>query len=142
MKTIPETKDAPVLRTDFSDQERWEAVCRAIREQNEDGFVAYVAFIDDPAFDGFSKQQVIDALPSSCKHSFIIVVDNISMTDAEHPVLVVNLHEGMGSAYGDDFRALPSQVQGIENNLSIANMDFAEFAGAVDASGVFRGFDL
>jgi hypothetical protein len=29
---------------------------------------------------------------------------------------------------------------GVENNLSIANMVFAEFAGAVDEDGVFRGF--
>ena len=28
----------------------------------------------------------------------------------------------------------------IEANLSIANMDFGEFAGSVGADGVFRGF--
>jgi hypothetical protein len=31
-------------------------------------------------------------------------------------------------------------VQSIENNLSIANMDFAEFADSVNEDGVFRGF--
>jgi hypothetical protein len=36
---------------------------------------------------------------------------------------------------------VPAQIQGIENNLSIANMDFDDFAGAVDSGGVFRGFD-
>jgi hypothetical protein len=35
---------------------------------------------------------------------------------------------------------LPSQIQAIENNLSIANMDFEDFADSVDADGVFRGF--
>jgi hypothetical protein len=39
-----------------------------------------------------------------------------------------------------EFRAVSSPVQGIENNLSIANMDFEEFAEAVDEDGVFRGF--
>jgi hypothetical protein len=29
---------------------------------------------------------------------------------------------------------------GIENNLSIANMDFEEFAENVDDDGIFRGF--
>jgi hypothetical protein len=29
---------------------------------------------------------------------------------------------------------------GVENNLTIANMDFDDFAGAVQADGVFRGF--
>jgi hypothetical protein len=28
----------------------------------------------------------------------------------------------------------------IESNLSTQNMDFAEFAGAVDADGIFRGY--
>jgi hypothetical protein len=37
-------------------------------------------------------------------------------------------------------RALPDQIQGIENNLSIANMDFSDFADAVDDDGTMRGF--
>jgi hypothetical protein len=28
----------------------------------------------------------------------------------------------------------------VENNLSIGNMDFDEFANAVDKDGIFRGF--
>jgi hypothetical protein len=28
----------------------------------------------------------------------------------------------------------------VENNLSLANMDFEEFANAVDVDGLFRGF--
>jgi hypothetical protein len=31
-------------------------------------------------------------------------------------------------------------IQSIQNNLSIANMDFEEFANSVDDDGVFRGF--
>jgi hypothetical protein len=51
--------------------------------------------------------------------------------------LVVDLFEEPGRT----FRAVPSAIQSIENNLSIANMDFWEFADNVDAAGVFRGFD-
>jgi hypothetical protein len=29
---------------------------------------------------------------------------------------------------------------GVENNLSLVNMDFVEFAESVDPDGVFRGF--
>jgi hypothetical protein len=29
----------------------------------------------------------------------------------------------------------------VSANLSIANMDFADFADAVDATGTYRGFD-
>jgi len=42
--------------------------------------------------------------------------------------------------YGREFCAIPSQIQGIETNLTIANMDFEEFADSVGADGVFRGF--
>jgi len=28
----------------------------------------------------------------------------------------------------------------VENNLSISNMDFSDFADSADADGVFRGF--
>jgi hypothetical protein len=59
------------------------------------------------------------------------------MTDPEHPVLVVDLY----SEPGRSFRVVPSEMWGVENNLSLANMDFEEFADAVDRDGVFRGFD-
>jgi hypothetical protein len=48
----------------------------------------------------------------------------------------VDLFEEPGRA----FRLIPSEMWAVENNLSIANMDFAEFADAVDADDVFRGF--
>jgi hypothetical protein len=41
---------------------------------------------------------------------------------------------------GYEFCTNPSQIQGIENNLSTANMDFGEFADSVDEDGVFRAF--
>lgn len=41
---------------------------------------------------------------------------------------------------GRTFRIIPSEMWGIENNLSIANMDFRDFADSADADGVFRGF--
>ena len=60
------------------------------------------------------------------------------LTHPEFPILVVDLY----ASRGREFRALPTQVQAIQNNLSIANMDFADFAEAVDADGIFRGFSL
>ena len=34
----------------------------------------------------------------------------------------------------------PARALGVENNLNIANIDWEDFASAVDESGVFRGF--
>ena len=69
-------------------------------------------------------------------HSFVFVVDREAVSNPEFPILVVNLRRDHGRV----FRAIPSTIQSIENNLSIANMSFFEFANAVDADGVFRGF--
>ncbi|ALV31684.1 hypothetical protein [Streptomyces sp. CdTB01] len=51
------------------------------------------------------------------------------------PLLVVDLRRERGRCV----RVVVAELWSIENNLSGANMDFEEFAGAVD-DGVFRGF--
>jgi hypothetical protein len=43
-----------------------------------------------------------------------------------------------GQPYG---ATSPSELWAVENNLKIANMDWQEFAAAVDEDGVFRGPD-
>ena len=53
----------------------------------------------------------------------------------DYPLLVVDLQEERGR----QFRAVAAEVALVDNNLSIANMGFEEFAGLVDESGVFRG---
>jgi len=63
-------------------------------------------------------------------------VDRVALTDPEHPILVVDLMDQPGRT----FRVIPSEAWGVENNLSIANMGFEEFAEAADEDGVFRGF--
>jgi hypothetical protein len=75
-------------------------------------------------------------VPAGYRLSFVFVVDRETVGNPEFPILVVDLHHQRGRG----FRAIPSTIQSIENNLSIANMDFFEFANSVDADGVFRGF--
>ena len=134
MKQCPETENAPLLRTDFSDQEAWDAIRKEVMEP-VDGFYANVDFIDDPEFAGITTDALISLIPRTMRHSFIVVADKEAM-QGEHLLLVVDLLREQGR----EFRAEPSQIQGIENNLSISNMDFAEFAENCDPEGVFRGF--
>jgi hypothetical protein len=101
-------------------------------------FRANVEFIDDVDFADIRKDQLLEILPMVYNHSFIIVADQMAISHPEHPLLIINLFDR--SAH--EFRALPAQIQGIENNLSIANMDFEEFADSVDGDGVFRGFPV
>lgn len=134
MKKCPDTENAPVLRTDFSDQAAWDAICKEVM-QPVDGFYANVDFIDDPEFADITKDTLLRSVSREMRHSFIVVADKISMTN-EHLLLIIDLF----GEKGREFRTEPSQVQGIENNLSISNMDFAEFADNCDPEGVFRGF--
>jgi hypothetical protein len=135
MKRLPETEYALVLRTDFSDQAAWEVICAAVR-QPVDGYQAYVDFLDDVEYANVTEDELLGLVPENYLHTFIILADQTAMAIPDHPLLVVDLYEGSGRA----FRAIPSQIQTIENNLSMANMDFEEFAERVDGGGVFRGF--
>ena len=134
---IPKSENALVVRTDFSDQAAWKKICEMIRKPvGLFRFRANVEFFDDPTMDSLTASQVLALLPEQYEHTFIFVVDQDTIRHPEHPVLVVDLYDQPGRV----FRSLPREIQGIENNLSIANMDFDEFASRVDNDGVFRGF--
>lgn len=136
---LPKTKNPPVIRTAFENQRSWEKICKLIRTRVPHGsydFYANVEFVDDNQFRDLTKEQLLEMVPSGYKHTFLLVVDTNAIQRPEFPILVVDLNRERGRA----FRAIPSQIQAIENNLSIANMSFFEFADRVDEDGVFRGF--
>jgi hypothetical protein len=135
MNTIPETEYPVVVRTDFTDQTAWDEICAAIRTQ-PDGSDVYVEFLDDPGYSGATKEKLLALLPADYSHPVLFVVDGAAIASADHLVLVVDLADSLGR----EFRTIPAEVHSIEANLSIANMDFEEFASGVDAGGVFRGF--
>jgi hypothetical protein len=133
------TDNAIVIRTDFEDQPAWERICSVIRapvRESDHTFYAFVDFVEERAYRNLSVAALLAALPRDYKHSFLFIVDRDVLASPDFPVLVVDLSEFRGRT----FRAVATQVQGIENNLSIANMGFEEFAAATDEDGVFRGF--
>jgi hypothetical protein len=133
------TENAVVIRTDFDNQQAWDTICGLIRAPVHDGdntFYAYVDFVENVQCRNGSVADLLQALPHDYKHSFLFVVDGEALSRTGFPLLVVDLIESRGRT----FRTIPAQVQSIENDLSIANMGFEEFADAVDPDGVFRGF--
>lgn len=126
----------PVIRTDYSNDAAWIAIKRAVKQPTKpDGFVANVAFVDDAALDRVSLGGLRRALLRS-RHPVAFAADTRTMTDPERPLVCISVRENAQA-----FLALPDQVVWIESNLSIGNMEFEEFSGAVDPDGVFRGFD-
>ncbi len=137
MKPIPQTENPLVLRTDFSNPAAWQNIRATILEPvSEFGFLANVEFVDNPEYCDLTKDQLLELIPQNYNHSFIILADQTTHTASDHPLLVINLYEKSGC----EFRAEPEQIQSIENNLSIANMDFEDFANSLAEDGVFRGF--
>jgi len=132
MPQLQQTPDAPFFRTDFSNQAAWRDLLTRVTTESEDGFLANITVVDDPAFEGANP----DALAACAnKHAVLFVADALTLAHADRPILCID-----SSAPQNTFRVVPSELWGVENNLSLANMDWEDFAGAVDADGIFRGF--
>jgi hypothetical protein len=135
MKNIPETRGTLVLRTDFSDEAGWEAICTAVEEPVGE-FQAQVDFISDPAYKDLTVVELVELIPPSYNHLIIFVVDHVSISSPENPIIVMDLSQKRDRT----FRVIPLEMWGVENNLSIGNMSYYEFAASVDSDGIFRGF--
>ena len=138
MKPLPETDDSSlVLRTAFSDDTTWSDVRSAIVTPVGDlDLLPLVEFVDDRQYDGLSIEGLLKLVPDGSAHTLVFLVDHETLTHPDHPVLVVDLFEQSGRS----FRVIPSWMWAVENNLSIANMDWEDFADYTDEDGVFRGF--
>jgi hypothetical protein len=135
MKAIPAADDTPLIRTDFSDERVWRDVARAAAAESPEGFQAQLSILDDSAFDGAEPGELARAAAADGRHACLFVADAMTMRHDEHPLLCVDLRSGRRP-----FRVVPGALWGVENNLAIANMDYEEFADAVDADGIFRDF--
>jgi len=131
----PDDLTSLVLRTDFSDDRAWEAVQTTINASSEYLSATYVS---DPAYTGADVQALVDAnsiADDDDKLFYLFLADEVTMADAEHPLLAVDLADEPGRT----FRVAPRWYIDISANLCIANLDFADFADSVDSSGTYRG---
>ena len=136
MESPSDSELSLVVRTDFSDEAAWDWLREEIvKPVGPDRFQAYVDFVDDRAYAGATPERLVAQFARNAR-PFLIVADSVAMAHPEHLLLVLDLLEVPGRT----FRAPPSRIQGIENNLSIANMDFEDFATYTDDAGIFRGF--
>ncbi|GGW75473.1 hypothetical protein GCM10010503_61430 [Streptomyces lucensis JCM 4490] len=125
-----------VLRADFRDDAAWRAVCAEIDAAEE---YSTATFVSDPRFAGVTVQALLDeeaAAAEEDKVFHVFLADAVTMTDAEHRLLAVDLADEPGRT----FRVPPRWFPDVSVNLGIANMDFAEYADEVDGTGTYRGF--
>lgn len=132
---LPVSEQTLVIRTDFSDDASWGEICRAIRTPSPGfGFLGNVEFVDDRQYDEATPEAL--AAQASRDASLFFVVDRTALTHPERPILVVDYFETPLRT----LRVIPSELWGIENNLSLGNMDFEEFADNAGPDGIFRGW--
>ncbi|NGM12395.1 DUF6924 domain-containing protein [Verrucosispora sioxanthis] len=135
MPLLPQPNDLTslILRTDFTDDRAWSEIQRAV---GADG----ATYASDPLYSDVTVQTLVAADAAAAdddKLAYLFVADAISMADIEHSLLAVDLYAEPGRT----FRVPAQWYADVSANLSIANMDFDEFADATDESGTYRGFE-
>ena len=139
---LPMAPDLGLLfvRTDYSDNLAWQAALSAATAVYDmDDFERMGALlrpVESPAFSNLTPEELI-ALAREGYLSQIAVADPQTMGD--QTVLFVDFN-GLNGQVGRTFRSIPPEVEPIVANLSLANMDFAEFAGNTNPDGIFCGF--
>ena len=128
--------DAVLVRTDFSDDAAWRAIAAAATRANAEGFAAGVQLVDDAAWAGATAQDVREAHTKGDERAVAFLVDATTVAAPDRPILCVSL-EGKKLK---TLRVVPGSLASVENNLSIGNLDWRDFARSLDAGGVFRGF--
>jgi hypothetical protein len=133
---LPKGDAALLIRSEFSDDAMWLAIVDATTRENPDGFVANLAVVDDQAWAGASVQDVITAHAGDNVRVVAFVFDAAAASDKErHALLCINL----ASKKVRTMRVLPTEVWSVENNLSLGNMEWRDFASVLK-EGVFVGF--
>ncbi|MGA5195717.1 DUF6924 domain-containing protein [Streptomyces exfoliatus] len=133
----PDDLTSLVLRTDFGDDSAWDAVRAALDVAGDHPHATYVSEL---RFAGREVRALVDeetAADEGDRIGEVFLADATTMNDPGHPLLAVDLSGEPGRTFRVPARWFPD----ISANLSIANMDFAEYADAADGSGTFHGFD-
>ncbi|GAA1180971.1 hypothetical protein GCM10009608_16240 [Pseudonocardia alaniniphila] len=135
------------MRTDFSSERSWQALCAGVRTPSEEGFLATVDIVDDEVYRDLTAAQLRSLLPEPFNGiHFFFVADHEALASSGHPLLVVPVpypepeYADLNEEPRAEFRVVVTYLWAVENNLSLANLDWANFADNVAEDGVFRGF--
>ena len=142
----------PLIRTDFSSDEAWQHVVDSVTKESDlasgDRYTPNVQPVSDRGFENATPETLAEAWPRDI-HGYVMLADTQSVREAKSgsdlTVVFVDLYaeeedEELGEVFGSSFRCATSAVASIEVNLSIANVDFSEFADSAGDDGVVRGF--
>ncbi|WP_432087376.1 DUF6924 domain-containing protein [Streptomyces sp. bgisy095] len=132
----PDDLTSLVLRTHFGDEGAWDSVRIALDAADDYPHATYVSELRFADVEVRALMAEEAAADEDEQIVYMFLADAVTMKDPGHPLLAVDLSDEPGRTFRVPARWFPD----ISPNLSISNMDFAEFADAADASGTFRGF--
>ncbi|MFJ4988210.1 DUF6924 domain-containing protein [Streptomyces sp. NPDC088732] len=135
----PDGDETPLVRVDFSDDAAWRLMRRALATPSEDGFIAYLHIVEDPACRDLAPARIAALSPrrERPRDRLVVMADRTSLASPEMPLLALRVGE---QGRFDTLRVVARQLYSIENNLALANMAWEDFTGFADDDGVFRGF--
>ncbi len=125
------------IRTYFVGGADWADLTDKFTQKYERGFSANLLLIDDAQYENLTINEIINKLPEDYPFAILFIADSLTFTQSDNTVLCVDLDEEPGRF----FRVIPSELWSVENNLSIANMDYNEFYENCDEDGIFRGVE-
>lgn len=133
------TSESLLIRTDFTDDTAWRGIAVAAMGEDRE-FPAYLTCIDNREYDGLTIAELLDIIGEPPPY-YAFLVDDETVRNPENPIVAVYTGpDEPDRPQGRFFRVIPAEMGGVENNWSISNMDFEDFADSADEDGVFRGF--
>lgn len=124
---LPASDYSPLLRTDFTDDDAWQALLGQIGGD-------WVTVVTDPAHAGLSVPELMALVPDGSRYPVVVVADDATFASADRPLLLIDVQEEPGRT----FRAVPDAFSSAIANLAIQNQSFADYLSSVDAAGVYR----
>src|SRR5262249_20309652 len=100
-----------LVRTWFGDDSAWESLVAEVQTPSDDGFLADVVPVNDPAFEGWSAEALKLKQPGGATVSFI--ADEVTLTNGERPILalwVLPHHPEDGRPDQKPFRVVPAEL--------------------------------
>lgn len=140
--------EALVIRTDFSDDESWNAVLEELRRPwgPSGEFPAGVQVVDVPTWSGATADEVLAAVDDDDYLSVVFLADRHTMESPVRALLAltttwedesdldpVYYQELLDSPEPQEFRAEPAAVHSVHANVTLGNLGFAEFAAIAAA---------
>lgn len=151
-----------LIRTDRRNDSAWATILDAISSPvdttefgDPEGFVVpnFIS-LDDPSLVGVTGEELASAVGAAGNTSlgYALLADSQSMAEADSGIDLTLVYvdltcpdpeeaELFNTYMGRSFRCLIPEIAAIDENLSLGNMDFSDFADYADErGGVFRGF--